>query len=629
MGQVGQLSAEMVLDDKSFTVTAQKLDGMITLLRTDLSTLGESVRNVTDALGQSSQRMSTHNKTMSEGEAALRGFYREQRLQDRTIRESSTALLGFTVGMSALIGGTEGGSEGVKKFEKVVLTTITAMQAAEFTAAGMGIAGKNLGGTLGNVAGFLEKNAGWIGVIVGLSAGFISMFQKTNTESKKAAEEGLKQYNEMLDKISGKMQDFTDTGVVTRKAGVQRELEIVEARIAIINRLRKAESDGENFYATDQEFEKAALTRKEAIDISKKALDALYRRSQELAIELNSIPNVITAKNPNIVKKDEKEKVAPLPKSETDKGYVDAIAGLAEYGKKRYEVSQITKEEYLEQLNIARKLAGESTVGLDIQKTIDDLMKQQIEDAKKQADEEKRAREHATETAIAEYELGEKTRSQVVAELRAQMALTGDAIEQLKIKEKIRKLEDEELDQYARIAQLLNQAFTKDPDSFIAKLSQALQIAVQIAKYLKSADDSKTTSLDSFESGIGIIGSIISLFGLKMGSTSSAPSSTPAVISQNYRRPSSQGMDINWASAIQARAERTISSMSQSARVIGSDGGDSTSLVREMRAMRTELAAKDFSIHLHNPITLGEGLKKEMPVYNKFAQRKIIGDINK
>jgi hypothetical protein len=674
MGQVGQLSAEMVFDDKGFSATAAKLDGLVTLLRTDLSTLGESVQKVSEALAQSSQRMNTHNKTMSEGEAALRGFYREQRLQDRTMREARSSLLGFTVGLSALISGTGEGSEGVKKLEKVLLTSVTAMQAAEFSAAGIGIAGKGLGGTLGKVAGFLETNAGWIGAVVGVGAGLIAFFQDTNKEASKAAEEGLKKFGEGLSSIGIADQAQTAKNIDAKIKQLRAQSDALgrdktvykgdmEYTVRVLSpedekiikanngRIKVLQSLREKYKDVVKEAEELKKIEDEANGVLAKNQSRLQQISTQLENDVKQLKSGKTLDNERVLTsnqllaiandkvkleaeqkkltqstkdiEEEQKKAAEDKKKKEEERYRllqeqnKSMVSLDEYVKessdsdeKALKAKTMTTAEFVAQQRIYQKQVGIGERYNELQIKISDALKQQTDEEKQQADEEKRSREHATDLAMAEYELGEKSRAQVIAELNAQMALTTDAIEQLRIKEKIRKLEDEELDQYARIAQLMSQAFTKDPDTFIAKLSQALIIAVQIAKYLKAAGDAKTTTMDSVESGLGIIGNIISLFSLKVGAGPTGAT---------FDRPR---MDLSWATSVQRRSEVALASVSRSARMIGSDGGDSASLIREIRALRIDISNNPPQVHLNNIVTMERALELKMPGYNRYTKNK-------
>jgi len=664
----------MVLDDKGFSVTAQKLDGLVTLLRTDLASLGESVRSVSEALAKSSAGVRSHNETMGEGEKALRGFYREQKLQDRTVRESQSALLGFTIGMSALISGVDGGSEGVKKFEKVVLTSITAMQAAEFSAAGLGIAGKGLGGTLGSVAGFLEKNAGWIGVIVGLGAGLITFFRDTNKEATKAADEGLKNFSEALKKIAPsdiiKTGENIDKKIISLQNKIknlgksevyngsyeikvlspddEKEKKKLEKRIEILQDIRKQYDLQIETAKTLKEIEaeqnivlanhksrieeinlelennNKQLQTGKALDNEKVLTQKELRTIADSNVKLTNEKKKLTQSTKDIEEeakkqaeerqKKEEERLKNLREMNASMVSLDEyVKQAAEFDGNLLKSKKMTTEEYVAQLRIMQEQVGVGEIFTDLEIKINDALKQQTDEVKKKADEEKSSREHATEISVAQYNLGEKTRSQALAELRAQLEATTNEEERLKIKAKIRKLEDEELDQYARIAELLSQAFTKDPDTFIAKLSQALQIAIQIARYLKATEDVGTSTLDSLEGGLGIIGSIIGLFAKTYAPSSGVPS-------QPMSQPS-QGLSMSWASASIRHSSDVLQSLSRStARSAGPS--ESNGLMLEIRALRTDIRNNPPTVELHNIVTMEKALETKMPGYEKYKKRK-------
>jgi hypothetical protein len=107
------------------------------------------------------------NAGLQDGEQLLKNFYREQRVQDRTMREATQALTGFTVGMSGLLMSGDNTNAVIKQFNTTILSSVTAMQGAEFASTSLGIAGRNLGGRLGIVAQSLMANAGYISALVG------------------------------------------------------------------------------------------------------------------------------------------------------------------------------------------------------------------------------------------------------------------------------------------------------------------------------------------------------------------------------------------------------------------------------------------------------------------------------
>jgi hypothetical protein len=251
-----------------------------------------------------------NNKGLKSGQDLLRDFYREQRIQDRTTREAAQSLIGFTIGLAALIStGTES-DKVVKKFTGSVLAGVTAMQGAEFAAASLGIATRNFTGIIGRASMFLTRFAGPIGIIIGLTTAFVSFFRQTKDESAKAADEGLKKYAEMLDAIERKLENFTPETAAARRKALTAELTMTEARMKIYNELLAAKKRGDKEIVISEEAAaKAGISINELLQFRGKQLEEEYsklqQRARELATEINSIPNFVAAKKPSITKEDE------------------------------------------------------------------------------------------------------------------------------------------------------------------------------------------------------------------------------------------------------------------------------------------------------------------------------------
>jgi len=217
-----------------------------------------AINESTDAITKHTKARQESTEVTKSAEQELKTFYREQRVQDRTIREAREALLGFTIGMASLFSQSGESSEGVKKFENVLITTISSIQGAEFASVALGIALSNIGGGFATVGAMLSRFATPISIIVGIGAGLVTFFQKSNDEAKKAAEDGLKRYSEMLDKIAGKMDDFTAKTLVSRRIALSTELNQVEARLKIYKELSEAGKSGGKEVKIDITQEEAA-----------------------------------------------------------------------------------------------------------------------------------------------------------------------------------------------------------------------------------------------------------------------------------------------------------------------------------------------------------------------------------
>lgn len=201
-----KIISSLQMDITAFAANIKTAENLTKTLKTNLRDLSnlrvDAGGNLTSGTKGFGDELGKTNKQLGSGKELMRDFYREQRIQDRTTREASRAVIGFTVGLSALLSQTGANDAATKRFTTSLLTAVTAGQGAEFSAAAIGIAGRNLTGSLGQVAGFLQKNAGMIGLVVGLGTGLIQFFMQVDEKAKKAAEGGLARFTEGFAKLT-------------------------------------------------------------------------------------------------------------------------------------------------------------------------------------------------------------------------------------------------------------------------------------------------------------------------------------------------------------------------------------------------------------------------------------------
>lgn len=218
--EIGELSVDL----KTMQGQIKVAEGMVRTLKSNLRDLSSVKINangeVSGGFDVLNDSMDRSNKKTASGTQLLRDFYREQRIQDRTTREASSAVIGFTVGLSTLISTGEGSNRSVQAINKSLLTGITAMQGAEFASASLSIAGRNLSGSLGTVAHFLGENAGMIGAVVGVGTALIAFFNETDEAAKKAAEGGLADFEKRMKGLVPKDQ----SAVVAQFQGIKDAL---------------------------------------------------------------------------------------------------------------------------------------------------------------------------------------------------------------------------------------------------------------------------------------------------------------------------------------------------------------------------------------------------------------------
>lgn len=112
-------------------------------------------------LGQAQKNLGVEGASAAQ---KLRGFYREQRVQDRTLREGTQSVLALSMAFG-------GGSGLAGKLGPAVL----GMQQAEFALTGLGIAAESAGGKFARFGSVLMGAAGPAGIAAGATLGFYSI----------------------------------------------------------------------------------------------------------------------------------------------------------------------------------------------------------------------------------------------------------------------------------------------------------------------------------------------------------------------------------------------------------------------------------------------------------------------
>jgi hypothetical protein len=674
MGQnsVGQLTAQMIIESQQGEESIKKIDGLSKLavvslkdLAMQMSKLGPSSGGLYDASGQfkkfadgvneGTDAVKKHGAAMGDGEQALRGFYREQRLQDRTIRESKDALLGMTFGIMAVTSGFGEGSAQAKKFQTSLITGIAAMQAAEFSAAGLSIAGRNAGGVFGSVAATLGKYSGVIGAVVGLGAGLYMFFSDTKDWAKIAAEQGLKKFSDELDTIAGKVTELTPTVTKFRREANQANLDIVT------NELNALKEEEKKFNAAKEADRKKAIEGSHtppafgasvadvafwnnAVSKPVETEEQIKQRTERIA-ELIARQKELQALVAGPVVTGEKPILTPEEQAAADKkaaderqrrleemnkslvAPLDAIKEMAAFEKSTYESNGQTLDEYVAQLVILQKRVGIGEEYNALQIEINRAEKEHGDKIRQANEEAKRAIDSKVEQYAAQYKLNKISADKAIEELQILRDSTTDVNQRLKIEQQIVDIKNEQiqkgndqLDQAARIGDILSRSFSKSGDDFIAKLNQALQVAVQIAKLMQDKPNGESAGplswIESIVSGVGFLAA------LNMGSTAGSGSQESSAQSKRYGNYS----EADLMSGVRAtlKPNRVPPGFLTFAASNGSAG-----MMQEIRAMRAELRSIVPIVNISNPISLGDGLKIEMPGYNRYEKRKIISDPGK
>jgi len=179
------LAAEIKVAENAFKfqgAAASDTQAKLAVVSEKIKALGadeKALANITATLGHAQNRVANDFKSMateikgigtkvSSSSDQLRTFYREQRVGDKTMRESTQAIGGLT----SMIGSSNSG------VTQAIGAMAARFQEAEFAITGLGIAAKNAVGKISGIGTTLMANAGPIAAAVAAIAGLVYMFNQ-------------------------------------------------------------------------------------------------------------------------------------------------------------------------------------------------------------------------------------------------------------------------------------------------------------------------------------------------------------------------------------------------------------------------------------------------------------------
>lgn len=262
---VGKLAVEMGLDAKQFAQMMEFVEGVTEGAKEELEAYKKSLAST--------------EKQVTSGEKALRGFYREQRLQDRTLREVTQSVSALAFGIAFMTQGNEKAGPTAKKFSDSMLVFANTLNTVEFASFGVAQAAKALPGVLGSVAAGFSKILGPVGLIVAAGAGIATFFAKSNEQARKAAAEGLKEYQERVEAIASGQEKYTADVTKAREEAYRDSIKRLNDQEAILLKLR------ERMRAYDKERKEAGQERAALVITEAEALATGYTRGMTLTDE--------------------------------------------------------------------------------------------------------------------------------------------------------------------------------------------------------------------------------------------------------------------------------------------------------------------------------------------------------
>lgn len=693
---IGKLVTEMELKDKQFQDSLKKLTALAKVTKESIGELSDITIDPEGNIKVRTKNLEEHNKKVSEGQTVYKDFRKEQELQNKVFAQGTNAILGITTALTFLTERNDSADESVKKIQRTLLTTVTAINTVQFSFFALGQAGQQVGGTLGGLLTRLSSLAGPIGIAVGLGAGLISFFQNTNEAAKKAADEGLKLFNEQLgtlgeakfevttkqidDRIKSLRQQRdalvkqSDTALDPELRAQRKGLEITDKaaydlltkRIKLLDEYREKIKDtqeaNKEAKILDEERRlilEANLPILEKIKLKINELEKLRQKSYN-AVDIQNYTNQIAELNKqqeDLLKTDAKRKEEQAARNaeriKQEQEFQQAIESefkeQLEIYKLNYESGQRTKEttrEYIAQLRDLQSITENKKLSQQIEIEINRLLKEQSDSARQ-------AQELVISEIQARLQLKQISAETAIAQLQSLEKETTDILEIAKIREAIGNIQkqsaeqqakalEEQYDQVSRIGNLFAKAFSKSGDDFIAKLNQALQIAVNIARVMQTVKAGENIG------GLGIleiVGNVLSLFGGGFASGGYTGSGNPrgiagfvhndevvfeSGITRNnrsdlmaLRSQLQQGGTVR--NAIQNLAPRYLQNPTFS-------GSDIEPLLNEIRMLRAETSSLRATVasapppivQVVNPITLLDGFKMIFPEYEKFQSQKNI-----
>ena len=409
--QLVQITSTQIKDLTQFKIAAPDIKALDLALETgearvrDFIGAEQQIPPATESagggLGETGKKHEEHAGKVQGGEQALRGFFREQRLQDRTLGTARNSLLALTGSFIPFIAGSSAGGGAARQLGASLSTGLEQANAMEFALFGLGQVGGKLPGVLGSIATGAASMAGPIAAAVGVGALLIAFFRQSNEEAQKAVDEGLKNFTNAIENLSRPQR-------LRLAENIKAELDKVNAEIAAIERVVVTSVVAGS--GADLETQK----QQAAADIKKKLLKEQAETLKEmLATEEASVG----------VRKVNEEQMVKV-RSELQK-QDQLIKNLRQEIETRVDLDKKTE------------LSTEAVVAKQEQ-----LTKLERERAENLRTSLERAKDFVTQRET-ELQVGRATTDAVIAALQAQRAATTDKKEQLAIDAKIQQTQQQ------------------------------------------------------------------------------------------------------------------------------------------------------------------------------------------
>lgn len=649
MDTAGGLSAKMFIDIQQAQQALQNINTLLKVSQKNFQELGKQgiytaageFKKFDDAVKptiKSTEQLGEKTKTATQ---EYRQFFKEQRFQGRMLREGKEAIMGVAFAFMML--SSQGGetSETMRSVTKGLVGFIAGMNSSEFAIFSLGRAMSGMTGSFGKFGTMLMSSAGWIGAVVGVGAGLIAFFSEVGAASKKAAEEGLKKFNDELQDYVTKItniQELTRGEQEKQRTALIAQREMYELQIGILDRIKEHIRTGQAPTIYDWESEKAGL--KDFANFTNKEIDEKRDEAVKKLAKTQSAINAMGA-------------ISVSGRLKTEKEITDENRKQAE------EIAKLEAERDKIRKASTEKGLAETIKAYDNLYLLESEMNQNLITDKYDAERNRAEQEHSNRLAnIHTLVFSTLSGDEAIAE---QKRLDEIALQELKIRNnEINKRQQEEIDKIRLenekyIAQIreqnidsiinslgrLQSLFGDAGNEFIKKLQIALQIVQKIEEITARTAAQKTAGgvLGEFSDIISLGTLLLGLFKFPMatgGYTGAGSRNEPAGVVHRGEIVFEKPIVDRYGSELMAlRANLKGYAGGGKVDAINVDSFamiSNNALLNEVRALRqqnsilneTMKRAGDNPIVIQANLDALQFLRKYKPEYDKFEKKKTV-----
>lgn len=194
----GSIGTRFNIDSKDAEAAIANLTKLMGVMQ---MTVGDVKKQMSTMFVDQAGAIQQHTAAVGGSTSALREFRSEQRLHNYTIRQSREGVMSLALALIFLSGGSKDASASTERLKNSLMVGVGAAESTAFAMFGLGQAASKMKGPIGEALGTFSAYGPALSLILGLSSAVISFFSSTNEAAKKAADEGLKQYEERLNAL--------------------------------------------------------------------------------------------------------------------------------------------------------------------------------------------------------------------------------------------------------------------------------------------------------------------------------------------------------------------------------------------------------------------------------------------